>query len=176
MEAYVGQIRLFAGDYAPDGWALCNGTVLAIANNEILYSLIGTTYGGDGITSFKLPDLRGRLPLHVGRGPQTTTDYRLGQEVGAETITITTANLPTHNHAVKASTAAATTISPLNEPLLGNTEPGFYMPKSSNGFTPLEMNGAALEAAGGGRAHDNRMPTIAMNYIICTVGLYPNFP
>ncbi|WP_322979640.1 phage tail protein [Pseudomonas sp. C11] len=176
MDAYVGQIRLFAGNYAPKDWAFCNGAIINISDNEILYSLIGTAYGGDGKTNFMLPDLRGRLPLHIGKGPQTTTNYTLGQTVGAETVTITTSNLPTHNHAVNATAVAATQTSPEGEPLLGKSEPGFYMPKTATDFTPLQMDNAALEEApGGNEPHNNYMPTIAMNYIICTVGLYPNF-
>lgn len=176
MDAYVGQIRLFAGNYAPEDWALCNGATISISENQVLFALIGTTYGGDGKTNFKLPDLRGRLPLHIGKGPQTTTDYTLGQKVGVETVTITPANLPSHNHAVNATIAATTQTSPEGEPLLGNPERGFYMPKTATGFTPLQMNDAALEEApGGNQPHNNYMPTIAMNYIICTAGLYPNF-
>lgn len=176
MDAYVGQIRLFAGDYAPNGWTLCNGATLNIVGNEVLFALISNTYGGDGKTNFKLPDLRGRLPLHIGKPPQTITNYTIGQTVGTETVTITTANLPAHNHAVNATKADATTISPQGGPLLGKPTLGFYMPESATVFAKSPMNDAALEAApGGSQSHDNNMPTIAMNYIICTVGLYPDF-
>jgi microcystin-dependent protein len=176
MEAYVGQIRLFAGDYAPDGWALCNGATLNIAGNEILFALISNIYGGNGKTNFQLPDLRGRLPLHIGKGPQTTTNYTIGQTAGAETVTVTTANFPAHNHIVNATKASATQTSPQGNPLLGKPALGFYMPENSAVFVKSPMNDAALGTApGGGESHDNSMPTIAMNYIICTVGLYPNF-
>lgn len=176
MEAYVGQIRLFAGDYAPSGWALCNGATLNIAGNEVLFALISNIYGGDGKTNFKLPDLRGRLPLHIGKGPQTTTNYAIGQTEGAETVTVTTANFPAHNHIVNATKASATQTSPQGTPLLGKPALGFYMPESAAVFTIASMKDAALEAAyGGGQSHDNSMSTIAMNYIICTAGLFPNF-
>jgi microcystin-dependent protein len=176
MDAYVGQIRLFAGDYAPSGWALCNGATLNIVGNEILFALISNIYGGDGKTNFKLPDLRGRLPLHIGKDPQATTNYTIGQTVGTETVTIITANLPAHNHVVNATKADATTTSPQGGPLLGKPALGFYMPESAVVFAKSPMSDAALDAApGGGQSHDNIMPTIAMNYIICTAGLFPNF-
>lgn len=178
MDAYVGQIRLFAGDYAPNGWALCNGATLNIAGNEVLYTLIGTTYGGDGKTNFKLPDLRSRVPLHIGKGPNTVTAYTLGQTAGAETVTITEANLPAHTHTVNATTADATQTSPQGAPLFGKPPQDFkfYQLGTSAGFATLQFNAAALQPApGGGASHDNNMPTIAMNYIICTIGLFPDF-
>ncbi|GGX36112.1 phage tail protein [Undibacterium squillarum] len=177
MEAYLGQIRIFAGDFAPSGWSLCDGSTLNISGNEALFALIGTTYGGNGSTNFKLPDLRGRLPLHFGKGPSTSTPttYTIGQTVGVESVTITEANLPAHTHTVNATQTTANQTSPMGNPLLGTTASAFYELSTSSGFATVAFNNAALQPApGGGTSHDNNMPALVLNYIICTVGLYPD--
>src|ERR671920_143433 len=107
-EPFVGELRMFAGNFPPAGWAFCDGTPLPISENEILFQLIGTTYGGDGEETFNLPDLRGRLPIHQGTGPGGTT-YIVGEAAGTEEVTLTTQQIPAHNHALLASTNAATT-------------------------------------------------------------------
>lgn len=176
MDAYLGQIRIFAGNYAPDGWSLCDGSTLPIIGNEALYSLLGTVYGGNGSTNFKLPDLRGRLPLHIGKGPNTATSYSIGQSAGAETVTITTDNMPAHNHTINATQTAANQTTTLNAPLLGTTSNPFYQLSNAAGFSTMVLNDAALQPTPiGGAPHDNNMPTLVVNYIICTVGLYPDF-
>ncbi len=178
MDAYLGQIRIFAGDFAPSGWSLCDGSTLPISGNEALYTLIGTTYGGDGRTNFKLPDLRGRLPLHIGKGPSasTPTTYTIGQSVGAETVTLTLANLPAHTHTLNTTQTTANQTSPLGTPLLGTTINPFYQLSTAPGFATIALNDAALQPApGGGASHNNTMPTLVLNYIICTVGLFPDF-
>lgn len=176
MEAFVGQIRMFAGNFAPDGWSVCDGSSLPITGNETLYTLIGTTYGGDGRTNFNLPDLRGKLPLHIGKGPQTVTNYAIGQKVGADTVTINEANLPTHSHTLNATTVAANQTAPVGLPLLGTAAHNFYELNTAVGFSTVALNTAALQSApGGGSPHDNSMPTMPLNYIICLVGLYPDF-
>lgn len=186
MDAYLGQIRLFAGNYVPNGWAACDGASLPISGNEALYTLIGVTYGGDGRTTFNLPDMRSRVPIHVGQQPaaptatpprQAGSTYTLGQAVGVETVALVPNNYPSHNHTVNTTTAAGTSTSPQTNSLLGSYNgAGFYEPASDSSFAPLAFNAAALQAApGGGASHENCMATIAVNYIICTVGLFPQF-
>src|SRR6267142_5976481 len=109
---FVGEIRMFGGNFAPAGWAFCQGQLMAISENETLFNLIGTTYGGDGQETFALPDLQGRIPLHAGQGPGISQNYQLGEKAGVESVTITSATTPTHNHALTASTATATNPSP----------------------------------------------------------------
>lgn len=176
MDAYLGQIRIFAGDFAPSGWSLCDGSTLTINGNEALYTLIGTIYGGDGRTNFKLPDLRGRLPLHIGKGPSTSTPttYTIGQSVGAEAVTLALTNLPAHTHALNTTKTAASQTSPLGTPLLGTTTNAFYQLSTAAGFETIALNNAALQPSPGGASHNNTMPTLVLNYIICTVGLFPN--
>lgn len=174
MDAYLGQIRIFAGTYAPQGWAICDGSTLPIVGNEALYGLIGTTYGGDAQSNFKLPDLRGRLPIHVGQGDKMITNYAQGQTVGVETVTITDSTMPAHTHRVNATTVGANQTSPTNN-LLGTTAKGFYELATAPGFTTVALNSVAVQPTGGGMFHDNNMPTIALNYIICLSGLYPDF-
>src|SRR5437763_4442340 len=111
-EPFVGEIRMFGGNFAPAGWMFCAGQLLPIAENETLFNLIGTTYGGDGQETFGLPDLQGRMPIHVGQGPGITQNYQLGEMAGTESVTITAATTPVHNHSLIASTATATNPSP----------------------------------------------------------------
>ena len=113
-DQYLGEIRMFAGNYAPEGWAMCNGQLLMINQNEALFSLIGTTYGGDGQTTFALPDLQGRVPVHTGRNNVTGTVYPLGQKGGTETVTLVADQLPRHTHAVNAQSQAGTSSTPDN--------------------------------------------------------------
>src|SRR5919198_2564140 len=112
-DPYVGEIRMFGGSFAPVGWAFCNGQLLPISENETLFNLIGTTYGGDGQETFALPDLQGRVPVHQGQGPGIVTNYVIGQAMGVESVTLTTQQIPLHNHAFFASTGAGTSPSPV---------------------------------------------------------------
>jgi microcystin-dependent protein len=174
MEAYLGQIRIFAGNYAPEGWAICNGSSLSTANYMALYSLIGNTYGGDQ-NNFLLPDLRGRLPLHIGKAPGQSTQYALGDKAGVEAVILNTNNLPAHTHTLNATSADAARVDPSNA-LPGATVNNYYLPVSTPGFDAVGMNVNMLATdAGGFNAHENHMPTMALNYIICIVGLYPDF-
>lgn len=175
-DQYVGEIRLFAGDYAPQGWALCDGTLLSISGNETLFSVLGTTYGGNGSTDFALPDLRGRVPLHQGTGANPTLTPRLiGSPVGTELETIGTTQLPSHTHAFNASSQAATALT-IQGNVLATTPSSdlFYTPQSTVN-PPLEVNliNGVIGNAGGGALHDNRMPYLALNFIIATQGYYP---
>ena len=175
-EPFIAEIRIFAGNFAPRSWAFCNGQLLPIAQNTALFSLIGTTYGGDGRTTTALPNLQGRAPMHPGRGPGLTT-RRLGQNGGVETVTLTEAQMPSHNHSVIADASpggfgggGANTADPTNNSLASTSASGqFYASGASN---VVSMN--PLSDTGGGQAHTNLQPLIAINYIIALQGLYPS--
>ncbi|MCT6923030.1 tail fiber protein [Metasolibacillus sp.] len=170
-ESYVGEIRMFAGNYAPKDWALCNGQLLSIAENEILFALIGTTYGGDGQTTFGLPDLRGRVPIHIN--PQ----YSLGAVGGTETVTLTTSQMPNHTHIAQATTAVGNTASPDN--MLWATTSGYSnysndKDGAGHPLTPVAMNANASSSVGGNQPHNNMMPTVAISFIISLYGVFPS--
>lgn len=166
-ESYVGEIRIFAGNYAPEGWAMCNGQLLPINENEALFALIGTTYGGDGRTNFAVPDLRGRLPVHMGTSPRTGTGYVLGQAGGVEEVTLTVGQLPAHTHQAQANTAADAE-SPANAVWAGSALNRFSTAAPDTG-----MSAAAVTQAGGGGAHDNVMPSLPLTFIISLLGIFP---
>jgi len=167
-DQYVGEIRVFGGNYAPEGWAMCNGQLLPINGNEALFSLIGQTYGGDGVTNFALPDLRGRLALHMGTGT-TGSIYSMGQVGGSETVTLTSAQLPAHTHAAQAQSAQGTAASPSNAFWAGST-----INQYANTAPDGVMDPAALGSAGGNQAHDNMMPYLTLTFIIALEGIYPD--
>ncbi|MGE7113763.1 phage tail protein [Lysinibacillus sp. NPDC047702] len=169
-ESYLGEIRMFAGNFAPQGWALCNGQILSISENEALFALLGTTYGGDGRTTFGLPDLMGRVPIHVS--PQ----YSLGAVGGTETVTLTANQIPNHTHAVQATTAVGDTPSPSN--VLWAETSGYSnysndTDGAGNPLTPVEMNATAISSAGNNQPHDNMMPSVAISFIISLYGYFP---
>ncbi|MBI2945796.1 MAG: tail fiber protein [Candidatus Wallbacteria bacterium] len=168
-EAFVGEIRMFAGTYAPVNWLLCDGSAQSIQAYQVLYSLIGTTYGGDGTTTFNLPDLRGRLPMGQGQGTKLTPRV-LGQSTGSETVAVPMAGLPSHTHALQASSASATTSSPQGQILAQAT--GLY----DTVTTKLVPLADTVSQAGQGLPHDNVMPFLCVNFIICCNGLYPSRP
>ena len=163
---YVGEVRLFAGNFAPSGWAFCDGQLVSIAENETLFNLIGTTYGGDGQTTYALPDLRGRVPVHQG-GP---AGYVAGQAGGAETVALTVAQMPSHTHAMRASTTAASTAHGPSEALGTSTAMNLY----GAGTPSMAMDPNAVAPAGGGQPHDNMPPFVALNYIVALFGVYPS--
>ncbi len=174
MDGYLGEIRMFAGNYAPVGWALCDGRLMPISGNDALFALLGTTYGGDGATNFALPDLRGRVPMSVGTGVipgngQSLTPRILGASVGVETVTLTQENLPSHTHQMAAGAAGAT-----NAPgskLPGKTVNNQYSPTTTAAAT---MHPAMVSGSGGGnQAHNNMMPTTCINFIIALTGNFP---
>jgi len=157
---------MFAGDFAPQGWALCNGQLLSIAENELLFSLIGTIYGGDGQSTFALPDFRGRAVVHQGINSLTGTNYTIGQKGGTENVTLTTSQLPAHTHQVRASSLEGTVPSPENAIWAKNIQ---YSTQSPNGT----MNAATITNVGENSAHNNMMPFLTINYIISLYGMYP---
>jgi microcystin-dependent protein len=169
-EPFIAEIRIFAGNFAPRNWAFCNGQLLPIAQNTALFSLIGTTYGGDGRTTTALPNLQGRAPMHPGNGPGLS-QRRLGQSGGTSTVTLTSANqLPNHDHALQASRAAADQTAPE-----GNL-PAVAVEDVYGDATDLkEMSSAALAPTGGGfTAHNNMQPYLGLNFIIALSGTYPS--
>ncbi|MCB1584352.1 MAG: tail fiber protein [Marinicella sp.] len=169
-EPFIAEIRIFAGNFAPRGWAFCNGQLLPIAQNTALFSLIGTTYGGDGQSTTALPDLQGRAPMHPGRGPGLT-DRRLGQRGGTETVTLSEAQMPNHTHTLRATTNPATSHTPSSAGSLSRSVGG-YAYNNSMPNEPLIAD--AITQGGGSQAHNNMQPYIAINYIIALVGLYPS--
>jgi microcystin-dependent protein len=182
MECYLGEIRAFAGNYAPEDWAICNGSLLRINDYQVLYALLGTTYGGDGVTTFALPDLRGRIVVNRGTAVSGTT-YVPGGAGGVETVAINSSTMPAHNHAFNVSTDNATTNVPQNNMMAETMDPGSgnvigaFLPATAPDTTtyPLQSNAIGpLNTAGMG--HENRMPYLAINYIIHVVnGIYPSF-
>lgn len=169
QDPFIGNVILFGGTFAPVGWATCDGSLLAIAENDALFSLIGTTYGGDGQTTFALPDLRSRIPIHQGQGPGLST-YIMGQQAGVETVTLLPGQIPAHSHPVLGNSGTAGSQDPTNNFLGTQSTLQEYIPGASANSV---MNAAAISFTTGGQPHDNIMPSIALNYIIALEGIYP---
>lgn len=161
-EPFLAEIRIFGFNFAPRGWAMCDGQILPINQNQSLYSLLGTIYGGDGRTSFALPDLRGRVPIHVGNG------YSEGQKGGEEAHTLSVNEIPGHTHTIQASTDASTAQDPTNNVL---AKSGQIYKQSSN---LVDMVSGTMANAGGGQAHENMQPFLALNFCIALQGLFPS--
>lgn len=166
---YVGEIRMFGGNFAPAGWAFCSGQLLPISENDVLFNLIGTTYGGDGQETFALPNLQSRVPVHSGTGPGGLT-YQLGEQGGVESVTLTTNQIPVHSHPMVASTADANSPNPggnvLAQPV--TTTPYF------NDIPNTTLNGSAIAPVGGSQPHENMQPYLAVNFIISLFGIFPH--
>jgi microcystin-dependent protein len=199
MDTFIGQIIMFAGNFAPRDWAFCDGELLPISQNQSLYSILGTTYGGDGRTTFGLPDFRGRVPIGQGQGNGLTT-RRMGEQIGIEDVTLSTAQMPIHSHAaettisgssvtakLKASSAEGTTNVPLNNYLAKPSNIGLQSINMYDSSADIEMASDAIEIdlsavtantttddTGGNSAHNNIQPSLVMNYIICVNGVYPS--
>lgn len=174
MDPYIGEIRLFAATRVPDGWAFCNGQSLTISDNQALYALIGTTYGG-GSGTFNLPDLRGRIACGAGQGKGLANAYTLGQTFGAVSVTLTSAQMPSHTHAFNATSQGATGVSPVNQLFAATVSPyAEYAVEGASGFASRNLSENAVSSEGGNVPHSNLMPTLAVNYIICTQGLFPD--
>ncbi len=172
-QPYIGEIAMFAGSFAPTGWALCNGQLLSIADNSALFTIIGTTYGGNGQTTFALPDLRSRAPVHAGQGPGLSNRIQ-GEMAGTETTAITLNQLPAHSHAVtlNASTGPANTSSPASA-AMAVADDALYA-SAAPGAT-LSANSLALgNNPGGGQPHDNTQPYLTINFIISLYGVFPS--
>jgi microcystin-dependent protein len=170
--ATLGEIRMFAGNFAPRNWAFCQGQLLSISQNTALFSLLGTTFGGDGRTTFGLPDLRGRVAVGQGQGPGLQS-YDLGEPGGTETVTLNTNEVPTHNHVLQGANVSGTTSDPTNNlPARPAPSGGYY--KTPPVTTPAVMNAASMTLAGGGQAHNNIQPFLGMNFIIAVEGIFPS--
>jgi len=169
-EPFVGEIRMFAGNFAPLGWAYCDGQLLAVANNDALFSLLGTIYGGDGRTTFGLPDLRGRIPIHAGSGPGLSP-RALGAKGGAEKVTITTNELPSHTHDASATASTAGSGDPTGR-VPANTSPTNVY--STSLATAQTLSSAAVSSTGGSQSHTNIMPYLCVHFIIALFGIYPS--
>lgn len=166
---YLGEIRMVGFNFAPAGWAFCNGQLLSISNNDALFSLIGTTYGGDGQNTFGLPDLRGRIPVHQGTSVNGSS-YIQGQSAGTETVTLLTAQIPAHTHPAAASDGTVGTAQ--------DSPSGAYWSKWVGGaFSTAEgsssMNAGAIGSIGGGQPHNNLPPYLAVSFVIALVGIFP---
>jgi microcystin-dependent protein len=169
-QPYVGEIRIFAGNFAPAGWMFCEGQLLPISENETLFNLIGTTYGGDGQSTFALPDLRGRIPLHQGQGPGITQNYIMAEAAGVEEVTLTTQQIPIHNHAFLASTSAAAATDPTNQVIAQTSQIHIF----TQDVTNRQMNPNALAQVGGNQPHTNFQPYLCLDFIISLFGIFPS--
>ena len=171
QEPFVGEIRMFAGNFAPRGWAFCDGQLLAISSNTALFSLLGTTYGGDGRTTFALPDFRGRLPVQHGQGPGLS-NVRLGEKFGQENVVLNTTNLPAHTHPVYGVVEAGSEAIPSNNyPANTNSSD----PEYATSGTSVQMNtGVVGQNVTSNSAINNRQPSVSIHYIIALFGIYPS--
>lgn len=163
-QPYVGEIRMFAGNFAPAGWMFCEGQLLPISENETLFQLIGTTYGGDGQSTFALPDLRGRLPLHQGNG------FILAETGGAEEITLTVNQIPAHSHPFLASTSIANQTSPSNAVVAQSSSADLYIEDTAN----VNLAANSIGTTGGSQPHTNFQPYLCVNFIISLFGIFPS--
>lgn len=167
-EPFVGEIRMFAGNFAPRGWAFCDGQLLAVSQNDALFSLFGTIYGGDGRTTFGLPDLRGRIPLHQGTGPGLSPRL-LGSKGGYEHITLKSNEMAKHTHDFNATDEQADAVSPQGR-VLAKTAIDVY----EDGDVNVSLNSASIGHTGGGQPHTNLMPTLCVSFIVALFGIYPS--
>lgn len=163
-QPFIGEIRMFAGNFAPVGWNFCNGAIIPIDQNDALFNLIGTTYGGDGQTTFALPNLQSRVPIHVGPG------FALGQSGGAETVTLTVSQIPAHSHVPLCNSGSGTQASPAGGMWAAPSTGTIY----SNVAPSLAMDPAAVGSSGGSQPHDNMIPFLVVNFILSLFGVFPS--
>jgi microcystin-dependent protein len=162
---YVGEIRMFAGNFAPLGWELCHGQLLPISENDTLFVLIGTTYGGDGQSTFGLPDLRGRIPIHQSANNQLASSF------GTESVTLTVSQIPGHNHSFLSNGSSSSTPNPIGSVPGRNAATDQYTTDNSVGFVTMAPN--MVSNSGGNQPHDNMMPFLCINFIISLYGIFP---
>ena len=165
-DPYVGEIRMFGGNFAPVGWAFCAGQTIPISENDTLFTLIGTTYGGDGQETFKLPDLQGRTPVHQGNG------HVIGEVGGVESVTLSTQQIPVHNHAWVATTNTGTLPDPGNNILARTNTPGVFL--YGTDVPDVQLNNQSIQPVGGSQPHDNMAPYLVVSYIISLYGIFPS--
>lgn len=177
-QPFVGQVIMFGGNFAPAGWATCSGQLLPISENETLFNLIGTTYGGDGQSTFGLPDLQGRVPIHNGQG-SGLSNYVIGQKAGAESVTLNVQQIPAHNHLIGIPSAPANQSVPSNATILATESSN--APGTGNAYTYAAASGTqtamvagSIGGAGGSQPHNNIVPVMAVTYCISLFGIYPS--
>ena len=178
---FLGEIRMFAGTFAPRGFAFCNGQLLPISENDALYALIGTTYGGDGQVTFAMPDLRGRVPVNQGQGPGLSS-YVIGQKAGTESVTLTLLQTPSHSHTLSATSATGNVAVPNNQTLPASPDgatphstASLYVEATPNAVVQNPMDPTSISPSGGSnQPHENRMPLLAFNFIIALEGVFPS--
>jgi microcystin-dependent protein len=162
---FIGEIRMFGGNFAPVGWAFCDGSLIPISENDALFNLIGTTYGGDGQNTFALPDLRSRIPVHVGPG------FALGQSGGVESVTLTTSQIPAHSHVPQSFSTGGNQNTPAAGVWALSSAGSAY---ASNTAPTLAMDPGAIGTTGGSQPHDNMVPFLAVNFILSLFGIFPS--
>lgn len=170
---YLGEIRMFAFGRTPRDWLPCDGRLVSIAENDALFVLLGTTYGGDGVVTFGMPDLRGQLPLHWGAGPSLTTRV-IGEAGGTENVTLTTAQMPGHNHTLQATSAAANSTAPSPTGQFGAIVNDTMYATDITGSPVFAMGSSTVSGAGNNQPHDNLMPTLTVQFCIATAGIFPS--
>jgi len=171
-DPFVAEIRIFPFDFAPKGWAFCDGQLLPISQNTALFSLVGTTYGGDGKSTFALPNLGGRAPMHPGQGP-AQSPHQLGEGGGSETVALAASEVPTHSHALMAQSSAASTRTPTGNVLAHPARGLPYAPLTPGGGNVVAMASQALAPAGTQVPHNNMMPYLTLRFCIALQGVYP---
>lgn len=170
-QPYVGEIRMFAGNFAPSGWMFCDGQTLPISENEVLFQLIGTTYGGDGQETFNLPNLQSRIPLHFGTGSDGIT-YEIAEMAGVEQVALTTQQIPAHTHSLLGSGDLATGNASTGN-VLATTNGATLFPYGTDEPT-ISLNAASVSPVGGSQPHENTQPFLCINYIISLYGIFPS--
>lgn len=172
LEPFLGEISIAAFNFPPKGWAFCNGQILPINQNQALFALLGTTFGGDGRTTFALPDLRGRAPVHAGSGISPNAGVSLGERGGQASVTLNSTQIPAHSHAMAATTALANSTDPNAKALAAKGRGGANVYAPAANLTPMAP--AAVSTVGGSQAHENTQPSLALNFVIALRGVFPS--
>lgn len=179
-QPFVGQVIMFGGNFAPAGWMMCSGQIIPISENDVLFQLIGTTYGGDGQSTFALPDLRGRVPVHQGQGAGLS-NYVIGQASGAESVTLNTNQIPQHNHMMLTTAQTATAATPSTGTIManenvsnGSNNPYTYAPYNAGTPAQQPLSGASIAQTGGNQPHNNIQPVLTVTYCISLFGIFPS--
>lgn len=169
-DPYIGEIRMFAGNFAPAGWAMANGALMAISQNDALFTLYGTMYGGDGQETFGIPNLNGRIPLHNGQGPSISQNYIQGEQAGVESVTLTVQQMPVHNHAFLGSQDIAQNPQPTDGMIAQSSVVKMFITDTAS----AQFDAQALQPAGGSGPHDNMMPYLVIGFIVSLFGIFPH--
>lgn len=167
---FIGEIRMFGGSFNPAGWAFCNGALMPISENDALFTLIGTTYGGDGQETFGLPDLQGRVPIHAGQGPGLSQNYQLGEKLGVESVTISAQQTPIHTHPMVATNEVGNSPNPSGRIVAQSSSVDLYIEDA----TDNNLFSNTVSAVGGSQPHENMMPFLAITFIISLFGIFPH--